>query len=394
MHDRMHSLGDGPFRRLAQMVEPITPAANVAPIDLSIGDPRTGFPAFVADILASAWKHYGRYPPPKGTPDLRRAIAAWLTRRYRLPSQMIDPDRHVVPVAGTKEGMFLMAQAAVPDTHRGGAPVVLMPNPYYHAYAGAAVAARAEPVFVPATRDTGFLPDFAALDPAILDRTALCFVGSPSNPQGAVANLDYLRSLVGLARAHDFVLVVDECYAEIYDRDPPPGALEACASIGDGLANVIVFHSLSKRSSAPGLRVGFAAGDPDRLDAYVRLRSYGGATIPLPIDAAAAALWRDEAHVERIRANYRSQFDAAERILAGRFGFYRPAGGFFLWLDVGDGVAAVRTLWSHAAVKMLPGAFISREVGGFNPGLPYIRIPLVHEALDRIVRTLSAEAAA
>ena len=392
LNDRLDILGEGPFRKLAMLIERMAPAANLPPIDLSIGEPQWGCPQFVGDVIEAHRHLYGRYPPPRGTRDYREAVVAWLNRRYDLRPGLLDPDRHIVPVSGTKEGMFTFAQAAVPQSP-GPAPVALLPNPYYHTYAGAVVSAGAEPVFVPATRKTGFLPDFAALDKEMLERAALCIVCSPANPQGAVADAEYLRRLIALAREHDFILLVDECYAEIYTDIPLTGALDVCAFNG-ALDNVVVFHSLSKRSSTPGLRVGFAAGDPNVLDRYMRLRTYGAAVIPLPLDAAATALWRDEAHVKEIREGYRKRFDAAETIIGGRLGFYRPAGGFFLWLEVDDSISAAEALWRDAAVKLLPGEFLARAVDGENPGANYIRVPLVHElgttteALERIVNTL------
>jgi aspartate/methionine/tyrosine aminotransferase len=393
LNNRLDILGDGPFRRLALLIEPMTPAANLPPINLSIGEPQVGCPGLVGDVIEAHRHLYGKYPPPRGTPAYREAVTDWLNWRYDLPTELLDPDRHVVPVSGTKEGMFMLAQVAIPERVGAERPLALLPNPYYHTYAGAVVAAGAEPVFVPAVRETGFLPDFGALEQGVLDRTALCIICSPANPQGAVADTAYLRNLISLARKHDFVLLADECYAEIYSDSPPPGALEVCAADGV-LDNVVVFHSLSKRSSAPGLRVGFAAGDPDIVESYMRLRTYGAAVIPLPIDAAATALWRDETHVEKIRTGYRRQFDAAESIVGDRLGFYRPAGGFFLWLEVGDSVAAAEALWRNAAIKLLPGTFLARDVNGDNPGADYIRVPLVHdietttEALERIVQTL------
>ena len=393
LNNRLDILGDGPFRRLAELIEPITPAANLPPINLALGEPQVGCPDFVGDVIEAHRHLYGKYPPPRGTPAYREAVTDWLTRRYSLPSDLLDPDRHVVPVAGTKEGIFMLAQVAIPERVGADRPLALLPNPYYHTYAGAVVAAGAEPIFVPAARETGFLPDFGALEDSVLDRTALCIVCSPANPQGTVADTAYLRNLINLARKHDFVLLTDECYAEIYADSPPTGALEVCATDG-ALDNVVVFHSLSKRSSAPGLRVGFAAGDPVIVESYMRLRTYGAAVIPLPLDAAATALLRDEIHVEEIRRGYRRQFDAAEAIIGDRLGFYRPAGGFFLWLEVGDSVSAVETLWRNAAIKLLPGTFLARDVSGINPGADYIRVPLVHdietttEALERIVQTL------
>jgi aspartate/methionine/tyrosine aminotransferase len=248
---------------------------------------------------------------------------------------------------------------------------------------------------VPCTKASRFLPDFSALDEDVLARAAMVFVCTPSNPQGAVAALDDLCRYVELARKHDFLLVVDECYAEIYDREPPPGALDACLELGGALDNVLVFHSLSKRSSVPGLRLGFAAGDPEIVAKYLQFRAYSSPQIPLPLLAAGTALWREESHVERNRAKYRQKFDLAEDILSGRHGFYRPEAGFFLWLDVGDGEAATVKLWREAGVRVVPGGYLGRSgADGENPGERYIRIALVNdaettaEALRRLVETL------
>ena len=224
---------------------------------------------------------------------------------------------------------------------------------------------------------------------------SLAFLCTPANPQGAIASLDYLKDAIRLARRHDFVLVVDECYSEIYDRDPPPGALEAAQALDEGLDNLLVFHSLSKRSNCAGLRAGFVAGDERLIRRFFTLRSYGGSQMPLPIQAAAAALWRDETHVIENRALYRSKIDTAERVLDGRFGFYRPEGGFFLWLEVGDSEAAALALWRDAGVKSVPGIYLGAEdAAGHNPGAGYLRLALVHddatvaEALERMVRVL------
>jgi aspartate/methionine/tyrosine aminotransferase len=311
-----------PFRRLAALLEGTAPAANVRPVDMSIGEPRHSPPAFLHEIVARNGAEWNRYPALGGTPEFLAACAAWLTRRYKLPSGMVDPATQIAPVAGTREGLFSAALLAVSPPESGAKPVALMPNPFYQVYYGASVFAGAEPVFLPATRATGFLPDLAAIDPAILARTQVFYLCSPANPQGAVADLPYLRRAIELARRHDFLLVVDECYAEIYTTDtPPPGALEAAASLGGGCDNLMVFHTLSKRSSAPGLRSGFAAGSPEAIGLFNRLRSYNCAATPLATMAAATALWQDEAHVEATRALYRAKFAMAERLLAGRFGF-------------------------------------------------------------------------
>jgi N-succinyldiaminopimelate aminotransferase len=267
----------------------------------------------------------------------------------------------------------------VPESKAGQAPLVLLPNPYYLVYLGGAVMAGAEVVALDATAATGFLPDLDALEPRPLERTALFYLCSPANPQGAIADLAYLEKAIRLAREYDFVLAVDECYGEIYDQAPPPGVLEACARMGGALDNVLVFHSLSKRSNAAGLRCGFVAGDPALIQRFQHLRSYGGAQVPLPLQHAATALWQDEEHVEPNRALYRRKFTVAETALGRRFGFYRPPGGFFLWLDVGDGERAAQALWREAGVRTLPGAYVARGTGDENPGRRYIRVALVHD---------------
>ena len=373
-------LTDYPFDRLRALLDGIPPPLGMRPLILSVGEPRHAPPPMVAETLARHAADWGRYPPVEGTAEFRRAVAGWLQRRYELPEGLVDPDRHVLPVAGTREALFLIGQVAVPAEKGGHPPLVLMPNPFYQVYFGAAVFARAEPVFLQATRETGFLPDLAAIDAATLARTAMLYLCSPANPQGAVASPTLLQSAVALARAHDFVLCVDECYADIWDAEPAPGALAACAALGEGLDNVVVFHSLSKRSSVPGLRSGFVAGDARLIAAFRRLRAFGGAALPLPVLAASTALWNDDAHAAANRTRYRTKFDLAERLLEGRFGFARPAGGFFLWLDVGDGATAARTLWAQAALRVLPGAYLAKDCrDGSNPGRAYIRVALVDD---------------
>lgn len=386
-------LTDYPFARLAQLLGGgVTEDAVV----MSIGEPQHPPPPMVAEILAAKAALWGKYPPANGTPDFRTAAAGWLTRRFELPHDLIDPDTAVLPVAGTREALYLIAQT-VCGSAQGERPVVLLPNPFYQVYSGAAVMAGAEPVFVPGAEGPAGQPDFSALPPALLERTALAYLCSPANPQGSVADPALLARTVAAARRYGFVLAVDECYSEIYDAAPPAGALAACAALGSNMDNVVVFHSLSKRSSVPGLRSGFVAGDPAVIAAFARLRSYGGAATPMPILAAAAALWRDEAHVEENRALYRAKIDLAQDILGHRFGFTRPAGGFFLWLDVGDGEAAALKLWQEARIRVLPGAYLAKDTGAINagmgnPGAPFIRVALVHD-LETTGRALARLAA-
>jgi aspartate/methionine/tyrosine aminotransferase len=397
MHpDRLDRLAEFPFRRLAALLEGVSPPAGVATIDLALGEPKHAPPLILAETVAANAHLWNRYPPVNGTAEFRAAAAGWLERRFGLPAGSLRPDRHVLPLAGTKEGLYMLAASAVPETVRGRRPAVLMPSPVYAVYYGAAVMAGAEPVLMPATRETGFLPDLAAVPKDVLERTALAYLCTPANPQGAIADEAYLDRAVDLAREHGFLLAVDECYSEIYDREPPPGALAAALRRGGDLANVVVLHSLSKRSSAAGLRSGLVAGDPDVLARFLRLRAYAAAVQPLPLIAAATELWKDEAHVLANRERYRAKFDAAERALAGRLGFYRPQGGFFLWLEVGEGEAACLRLWREAGIRVLPGGYLSVGDGQANPGRGYVRVALVDEpavlepALERLAATLAA----
>jgi aspartate/methionine/tyrosine aminotransferase len=269
----------------------------------------------------------------------------------------------------------------------GERPVVLMPNPFYQVYAAAALSVGAEPVYVPATAETGFLPDYAALPPDVLNRTALAYLCSPANPQGSVAPATYLADLIRLAEHHGFTLLSDECYSEIWRTAPPPGALEVAGAMGADPESVAVFHSLSKRSNLAGLRSGFVAGGPRAIARFRQLRSYGGAPVPLPNQRVSAAAWSDETHVAENRALYQEKFRIADQVFAGMQGYQGPEGGFFLWLPVTDGEQAALRLWRQAGVRVLPGAYLGRDAGQFhggqfhggqgNPGAGYIRVAMV-----------------
>lgn len=384
LNQRLDQLTDYPFARLATL---LGGAATPDSIVMSIGEPQHPPPAMVARILAETAALWGKYPPANGTADFRAAVAQWLTRRFRLPQGLVDAEKAILPVAGTREALYLIAQTVV--TPGAAKSLALLPNPFYQVYSGAAVMAGAQPVFVPGHAGPASVPDFSALPAEVLDRTAVAYLCSPANPQGDVATAELLKRNVEAARRHGYLLCVDECYSEIWDKAEPAGALTACAELGGGLANVMVFHSLSKRSSVPGLRSGFVAGDEAVMAAFARVRSYGGAATPVPILHAAAALWRDEEHVDDNRRLYRAKLDMAERLLGGRFGFTRPPGGFFLWLDVGDGEAAALRLWQQARIRVLPGAYLAREgEDGVNPGARFIRVALVHD-LETTQRALA-----
>ncbi len=396
MHNNiLDQLTDYPFDRLRALLRDVEPPSELPLVHMQIGEPKHAPPDFIGPILVDNMADWGRYPLPNGPEELREAIANWLARRYNLPIEMIDSAHNIAVVSGTREALFMAALLAVPEQQAGAKPVVLMPNPFYQVYVGAAAMARAETVLLPAGPNTGFQPDFSSLDPAILERTALAYLNSPANPQGSIANMEMLEAAIRLARQYDFVLAVDECYSEIYTAEAPAGSLSACANLADGCRNVLVFHSLSKRSNVPGLRSGFVAGDPNLIALLLRLRQYGGAQLPLPVMNASAALWRDEAHVKQSRALYREKFDLALEILGGAFGATRPGGAFYLWLNVGNGEAAAKQLWADAGVRVLPGEYLAQtDADGSNPGQNYIRVALVHDieitrdAINRIYETL------
>ena len=395
MLTNLDTLVASPFARLAQLLAGHEPGAS--PIDLSLGEPRAPLPDFVAPILAEHVAVFGRYPPIKGLPELRETIAAWLGWRYPILRGTVDPETQILPLNGSREGLFSAIFPAL-ARKRVSRPAVLIPNPFYQAYAAAAAAAGAEPVFLPSHETDGFLPRLDAVEEGILARTVALYLCSPANPQGAVADAAYLEKAIALARRHDFMLFADECYSEIYTDQPPPGALETAQAVTGNVDNVVAFQSLSKRSGLPGLRSGFVAGDARFMAAFQRFRNVACPQVPLPIQHVSIAAWADEAHVEAGRALYRANLERADAILAGRYGYRRPKGAFFLWLDMsghGGGAQAAKTLWKGCGVKVLPGGYLARgEADGSNPGTDFVRVALVHgrettgDALTRIAACL------
>ncbi|MCJ8140614.1 aminotransferase class I/II-fold pyridoxal phosphate-dependent enzyme [Falsirhodobacter halotolerans] len=382
--ERFSNLPEYAFPRLRSLLDTHAPGGEV--LHMSIGEPKHPMPPFVADVMAASLSGFGQYPANDGTPDLLTAITGWIGRRYGVG---LEADR-VMALNGTREGLFNAALALSPETKNGARPVILMPNPFYQVYAMAALALGAEPVYVPATADTNFLPDYAALPAGVLDRVTIAYLCSPANPQGAIASADYLRDLLALAEKHDFRVFADECYSEIWRDAPPPGALEIAARTGADPERVFVFHSLSKRSNLPGLRSGFVAGGAEGIRQIRKLRAFAGAPLPLPIQAVSTAAWNDEAHVDASRALYHQKFDLADRLFADIPGYRTPEGGFFLWLPVPDGEAATLRLWKETGIRILPGAYLSRTVDGVNPGEGYVRVALVapYDATERGLTTL------
>lgn len=369
--ERFSNLPEYAFPRLRSLLDAHAPGGDV--LHMTIGEPKHAFPDWVNEIIAAHSADFGRYPPNDGTPELLDAITGWIARRYGVA---FAPEQ-VLTLNGTREGLYNAGMALVPETKGGKRPVVLMPNPFYQVYAVSALSVGAEPVYVPATRESGFLPDYTALDPALLNRVAAAYICSPANPQGAVASRGYWRDLIALAEQHDFQIFADECYSEIWRDAPPAGALEVAAEMGADPERVVIFHSLSKRSNLPGLRSGFAAGGPKSIARMRQLRAFAGAPIPLPLQRASERVWSDEAHVEANRALYAEKFALADEIFAGIDGAASPEAGFFLWLPVEDGEAAAMKLWLETGVRVLPGAYLSRTVDGQNPGHTYIRVAMV-----------------
>ena len=378
-----------PFTRLNKLLESITP--GLPPIVMSVGEPQHAPPGFVLPIIEKHLAEFSKYPPIVGPEPLRAAVAAWVKRRYHVE---LDPARQILPLVGTREGLFSAAFVTVPELKNGKQPAVLIPNPFYQAYAAAALSAGAEPVYVNATRESGFLPDFASVPRDVLARTAAVYICSPSNPEGAAADAEYWRRLFALADEFDFTVLADECYAEIYTETAPVGAMTIRSETDRSLSRLLAFHSLSKRSNLAGLRSGFVAGNGELMAKLREFRNVAGPQLPLPLAAVSTAAWSDEGHVIANRALYREKFEAARVKLGNRFGFAVPAGSFFLWLDVGDGEAAAVKLWREGGVRVLPGGYLARDTASGNPGKSFIRVALVNdiattrEALDRLARIL------
>ncbi|MGF1446447.1 MAG: aminotransferase class I/II-fold pyridoxal phosphate-dependent enzyme [Pikeienuella sp.] len=400
---RFESLPEYAFPRLRRLLGDTPPGA--APIAMSIGEPQHAVPDFVMPEMAAHAATLSRYPPNEGIPELRAAISAWLVRRYGLSDVYCDPDRSVLPLNGTREGLFAACIALSPEAKNGRAPAVLMPNPFYQCYAVAAITAGAEPIYVPARPETGHLPDYAGLPEDLLARTTVAYICSPANPQGACADRGWWQRLFDLAERFDFKIFADECYSEIWRTTPPAGALEVLCDLGGDPERLVVFHSLSKRSNLAGLRSGFACTGPQNRAKMLQLRSYAGAPMPIPSQHAAARAWADEAHVTANRELYQEKYRIADEVLGNLPGYAAPEAGFFLWLKVPGaegasgqdaGEAAALRLWREAGVKALPGRYLSRPspeaLGGGDPGAGYLRLALVAPA-GEVRRGLDAVAA-
>lgn len=379
-----------PFERLRKLLAGITPPAHLAPINLSIGEPKHPTPALLLDALTASLPGLAVYPTTAGTPALREALAAWLVRRFGLPA--IDPQTQVLPVNGSREALFAIAQTVI---DRSRPARVVSPNPFYQIYEGAALLAGAQPLFLPTTAATGWTMAFDALGPAQWRDVQLVYVCSPGNPTGHVMRLAEWKRLFELSDTYGFVIAADECYSEIYfnEAQPPLGALQAAAQLGrHDYARLLSFGSLSKRSNAPGLRSGYVAGDAQLIQAFLLYRTYHGNAMSPPVQAASQAAWQDEAHVVENRRQYAAKFALAVPRVAPVLPCARPDAAFYLWARVpdGDDEAMAQRLYAEQHVTVLPGSYLSRTVDGENPGRGFVRIALVAteqqvaEAVERI----------
>jgi N-succinyldiaminopimelate aminotransferase len=392
--DRLHPY---PFERLASLLAGVVPPPDRAHIGLSIGEPRHVPPPFIGDALMDARARLGVYPKAAGLPELRAACAGWLERRFGLGAAAVDPDTMVLPVSGTREGLFSFVQAVL-DPAAGG--LVLMPNPFYQIYEGTALLAGARPYYLDTTAGTGFLPDLDAVPAEVWRECSILFICSPGNPTGAVMDEAYLQRVLELSARYGFVVASDECYADIYldESAPPPGLLGACLRAGDPrFKRCAVFHSLSKRSSVPGLRSGFVAGDAAIMAAFRLYRTYHGCAVPEMVQLASVPAWSDDVHSALNRGFYQQKFDAVVPILAQVMPVERPAAAFYLWLETpADDEDFTRGLYAAENVTVLPGRYLSRDHAGSNPGQGRVRVSLVAEldecieAARRIARFVSS----
>lgn len=399
MNPRIGQLQAYPFERLARLKQNIQVPIDLDPIVLSIGEPKHPTPHLIQEALLSHLHLLGHYPTTKGLSELREAIARWLCQRYAIPENRINPDTQILPVNGTREALFAFAQAVIDPADR---PLVVMPNPFYQIYEGAALLAGAEPYYLNCLPENGFLPDIDTVPDSVWQRCQLLYLCSPGNPTGAVIGRDMHDKLLELAERHDFIIASDECYSEIYQNEnqPPQGLLQSAYHAGNSaLKRCVVFQSLSKRSNAPGLRSGFVAGDTELLGDFYQYRTYHGCAMPLPTQHASIAAWQDEAHVRQNRQLYREKFSAFIERLAPVCEIQKPQGGFFIWLKTPwADTEFTRQLYARQNVTVLPGSYLSRDgQDGINPGLDHVRIALVPaldaciDAADRITHFIHAK---
>ncbi len=384
MNPELELLHPYPFEKLAQLKDSVTPPSQLEHIALSIGEPKHAPPAFVLEELSNQLGKVAFYAGTKGTPELRQTISQWARRRFKL--NLLDADSCILPVNGTREAIFAFVQAALDRSQPN--PLVLMPNPFYQIYEGAALLAGAKPVFLNSVADNNFAPDFDSISDTTWNDCQILFLCTPGNPTGNVLPFEILEKLIALADKHDFIIACDECYSELYfdESNAPIGLLEACARLGrDDFARCVVFHSLSKRSNLPGLRSGFIAGDTNCIQKFLLYRTYHGSAMSLHTQMASIAAWSDETHVVANRDQYREKFKRVMSVLDGTLDVSMPEASFYLWVKtpVNDEVFA-QSLFEHQNITVLPGSYLARDTDAGNPGTQRVRMALV-ASLDKCI---------
>jgi N-succinyldiaminopimelate aminotransferase len=378
MNPHLSQLHPYPFEKLATLKQGITPPADKLHIALSIGEPKHATPAFIREALVAHMDGLTQYPTTKGLPELRQAIASWACRRFNIPAGQVDAETQVLPVNGTREALFSLVQAVIDPREN---PVVIMPNPFYQIYEGAALLAGAEPYYLNTLAENDYQPDFDAVPEQIWQRCQLIFICSPGNPTGTVLSVAAHLKLLALAEKYDFIVASDECYTELFDDEtsPPQGLLQSAWQDGNSqFKRCVIFQSLSKRSNAPGLRSGFVAGDAQVLQNYFKYRTYHGCPMPVPTQHASIAAWNDEQHVIQNRQWYRDKFTAFIEILQDICEITRPPASFYVWLKTPmSDTEFAQQLFARQNVTVLPGSYLSRDSGGINPGSNHVRIALV-----------------
>ncbi len=383
MHPSLNRLQPYPFERLRQLFSSVVPPSHLRPISLGIGEPRHTTPAFIANALVDGLNGLSSYPATAGEPRLRKAFTTWVAHRYGVD---LDPVTQVLPVNGSREALFAFAQTVV-DGNQANA-IVVCPNPFYQIYEGAALLAGATPWYAPSDPARNFAVDWDSVPDDVWQRTQLLYVCSPGNPTGAVMPLAEWEKLFALSDKHGFVIASDECYSEIYFRDPPLGSLEAATKLGrSDFRGLMAFTSLSKRSNVPGLRSGFVAGDAALIKAFLLYRTYHGGAMSPPVQAASIAAWGDEVHVQENRALYRAKFSAVTPLLASVLEVALPDAGFYLWARIPDALglsdeAFAKALLAQYNVTVLPGSYLARDAHGANPGAQRVRMALVAETSE------------
>ena len=381
--ERFENLPLYAFSRLRELLDGVEPGDRE--ISMTIGEPRHSFPEWVTDIIVQNAGGFNDYPANEGIPELKKQIVDWLQRRY---SVSLDPQKNILALNGTREGLYNSLIALCPEKKNNSGPIVLIPNPFYQVYMISALSVNSEPLFISTDEQSGHLPDYFGLKADILNKTSAAYICSPSNPQGAVATADYLTALIELAEKYDFKIFADECNSEIYRYAPPPGLMQVSEKLGADPNRVVTFHSLSKRSNLPGLRSGFAASGEKNIKQMKQLKAYSGAPIPEPLQHVSASVWSDEEHVVKNRKIYEKKYKIADQIFDDFDGYFSPEAGFFLWMNVGDGEKVALELWQNCGVRVLPGRYLAKDFNGQSPGDQFIRVAMVSE-LEETKRGLS-----